>query len=245
VATTLRPRAQRAVAGRSAGDRAADRVGFWRRNALGLVGAGMFLVLVVALALTGHHAYNSDQIAHGERTVSFGRYLTQGHFWEAVFENWESEFLQMAAYILLTVYLIQRGSAESKDPDVHEAVDDDPRHADLRKPVPAPVRRGGVWLWLYENSLLLAFAVLFLGSLLGHALGGLAEHNAELREHHEAAVTFWGYVSSSQFWYESFQNWQSEFLAVFAIVVLSIFLRQRGSPESKPVAAPHDATGST
>ena len=217
---------------------------FWRRNALGLACFGIFAVLVVALVLTGQRAFNADQVDHGQATVTLGGYLHQGHFWEAIFENWESEFLQMAAYILLTIYLIQKGSSQSKDPETHEAVDDDPREADLRKPVPWPVRRGGIWLKLYENSLLLAFVLLFLASIVGHAFGGSAAYNAELEEHGHAAVGVWHYATSSEFWYESFQNWQSEFLAVFAIVTLSIWLRQRGSSESKPVAAPHSATGS-
>jgi hypothetical protein len=200
-------------------------------------------VLVAGLVVTGFDTYNQDQLAHGRHAVGLFDYLQEGQLWEAIFENWESEFLQMAAYILLTVYL-QRGSSESKDPDSHAPVDDDPRDADLRRPVPWPVRRGGLWLRLYENSLLVAFVVLFVASLVGHALGGVDEHNAELHEHGEATVSVWGYVTGSQFWFESFQNWQSEFLAVFAIVVLTVFLRQRGSPESKPVAAPHRSTGS-
>jgi len=218
---------------------------FVRRNSLGLTTFGTFLLLLVAMTVVGHGAYNADQLAHGGASVSLSSYLGEGHFWEALFENWESEFLQMAAYVLLTVFLIQKGSAESKDPDAHEAVDDDPRAADLRAPVPWPVRRGGIWLVLYENSLFLAFVVLFLASFVGHALGGVDEYNAQLREHHEPLVDTWGYVTSSQFWFESFQNWQSEFLAIFAIVVLSVFLRQRGSAESKPVAAPHGATGTS
>ena len=150
----------------------------------------------------------------------------------------------MAAYILLTMFLIQKGSSESKDPDKHEAVDDEPRDVDRRHSVPWPVRRGGLWLILYENSLLIAFAALFLASLIGHAFGGLAEHNADLEQHHQPTMALWSYVGGADFWFESFQNWQSEFLAVFAIVTLSIWLRQRGSPESKPVAAPHGNTGS-
>jgi hypothetical protein len=244
VTSLLRPSAQPRAAGKSSSVKARPD-SFWSRNALALVCFAFFVVLVVGLLLTGHEAYNADRADHGEPAVSLVTYLGQGHFWEAIFENWESEFLQMAAYILLTVFLIQKGSSESKDPDRREAVDDDPRDADLRHPVPWPVRRGGIWLRLYENSLFLAFVVLFLGSIVGHAFGGLAEYNAELRDHGQATVSVWGYVSSAQFWYESFQNWQSEFLAVFAIVVLSIYLRQRGSPESKPVAAPHHSTGNS
>jgi hypothetical protein len=242
MASTLRPAAKGEAGGTTrAGDSGA---GFFRRNSLSITCFAIFALLVVALILTGHHAFNAGQADHGEPAVSLGTYLGDGHFWEALFENWESEFLQMAAYILLTIYLVQRGSSESKDPDEHPPVDDDPREADLREPVPWPVRRGRVWLVLYENSLLIAFIVLFLLSILGHALAGTAEFNSELEQHGQATVSVWGYVSSSQFWYESFQNWQSEFLAVFAIVTLSIWLRQRGSPESKPVAASHASTGS-
>jgi hypothetical protein len=111
--------------------------------------------------------------------------------------------------------------------------------------VPWPVRRGGIWLKLYENSLFIAFVLLFLASIVGHAFGGLDVFNDDLRENGRPAVSVWGYVTSSEFWYESFQNWQSEFLAVFAIIVLSIFLRQRGSPESKPVMAPDSSTGTS
>ena len=224
----------------------ARRDSFWHRNALGLTCFAIFAVLVVALLLTGHHAYNAEQHALGNPAVSLLTYLGEGHFWEAVFENWESEFLQMAAYVILTVFLIQKGSSESKDPEQHDRVDDDPRDADLRRSgVPWPVRRGGVWLTLYENSLFVAFVLLFLASIVGHAFGGLDVFNDELRQNGQPAVSVWGYVTSSEFWYESFQNWQSEFLAVFAIIVLSIYLRQRGSPESKPVMAPDSSTGTS
>lgn len=240
--STLTPTGQRRVAGVS--PTSPPPHSFWRDHSLAIVCFLVFAALLVGLVVTGFDTYNQDQVAHGSQAVGFFDYLREGDLWEAVFENWESEFLQMAAYILLTVYLIQRGSSESKDPDRHAAVDDDPRDADQRRRVPWPVRRGGIWLRLYENSLLLAFVVLFVASLVGHALGGVDAHNAELQEHGQPTVSLWGYVTSSQFWFESLQNWQSEFLAVFAIVVLTVFLRQRGSPESKPVAEPHRATGS-
>jgi Domain of unknown function (DUF6766) len=240
--STLTPTGQRRAAGQSGPT--APKSSFWRDNSLAIVCFLLFAAMLVGLVATGFDTYNQDQVAHGGHAVGFLDYVREGDLWEAVFENWESEFLQMASFILLTVYLIQRGSAESKDPDEHAAVDDDPRDADQRRRVPWPVRRGGIWLFLYENSLLLAFIVLFVASLVGHALGGVDAHNAELQEHGQPTLSLWGYVSSSQFWFESFQNWQSEFLSVFAIVVLTIFLRQRGSPESKPVAEPHRATGS-
>ena len=240
--STLRPAAQEAVAASTTAPRRRTP-SFVKRNSLAIVSFTLFLVFAVGMVLTGHDSYNAEQIAHGGTAVSFGTYVREGHIWEALFENWESEFLQMGAYVLLTVFLIQKGSAESKDPEQHDAVDDDPRDADLRTRVPWPVRRGGPWLFVYENSLFLAFVVLFVASLVGHALGGVDAYNADLQQHHQPLVDTWGYATSAQFWFESFQNWQSEFLAVFAIVVLSIFLRQRGSAESKPVAAPHRATG--
>ena len=242
--STLRPSAEKRASG--AASNQVDRPeSFLRRNALSLACLAAFLVILAAMVLTGWHSFNSEQLEHGEAPLSLWGYFGQGHIWEALFENWESEFLQMAAYVLLTAYLVQRGSAESKDPEQHEPVDDDPKDADLRHDVPWPVRRGGIVLRLYEHSLAIAFTLLFLGSFVGHALGGAAAYNDELRAHGETAVSTWQYVSGSQFWFESFQNWQSEFLAVFAIVVLTIFLRQKGSSESKPVAAPHTATGTS
>ncbi|MET0166804.1 MAG: DUF6766 family protein [Vicinamibacterales bacterium] len=241
MASTLRPSARREL--HAQGSPTKDS--FVRRNALALTCVAIFLVLVVGMLVSGHRSYNAEQVEHGDVVVSLWTYLGEGHFWEGLFENWESEFLQMAAYIALTALLIQRGSAESKDPDKRESVDEDPRNADQRKRVPWPVRRGGIWLVLYENSLVIAFTVLFIGSTVGHAFGGLAEHNADLRQHGEASMTLWNYVTGADFWYESLQNWQSEFLAVLSIVVLTIWLRQKGSPESKPVAAPHAATGSS
>jgi hypothetical protein len=148
----------------------------------------------------------------------------------------------MAAFVVLTIFLIQKGSAESKTPK-RDDVDEDPRRHRGDPDAPWPVRRGGVWLTLYKNSLLIAFVVLFLGSMIGHALGGTAEYNADQVEHGEPRVSVVEFVRTSEFWFQSFQNWQSEFLAVGSIVVLTIFLRQQGSSESKPVHAPHDQTG--
>ncbi len=213
-----------------------------RRNVLGWVCAGIFLVLFLGQILTGWREHDNDARSHQEHGITFVEYLTTGHFAEATFENWESEFLQMASYIVLTIWFVQRGSAESKDPDGDD-VDTDPSSHRADPEAPWPVRRGGVWLRLYENSLVIAFGVLFLGSVLGHALGGTAEYNAEARSHHERLVSTWTFMQSSSFWFQSFQNWQSEFLAVGAIVGLTVVLRQKGSAESKPVAAPMSETG--
>jgi hypothetical protein len=216
---------------------------FFRDNGLSLVVLTIFLVCLVGQALTGWHVYNEEQTSHGEPTESLTGYLGTGHFAEAVFENWESEFLQMGAYVILTVFLFQRGSAESKDPDKENPSDEDPREHRDDEDAPGPVRRGGLALKLYEHSLSLAFLALFLASFVGHAWGGAAEYSDEQAQHGEPPVSAWEFVRTSRFWFESLQNWQSEFLAVGAIVILSIWLRERGSPESKPVARPHRSTG--
>ncbi len=203
---------------------------------------GLFAIFLLFMSFAGERQYNEEQTDHGESTVGYVEYLTTGHFVEAVFENWESEFLQMGAYVLLTVFLRQRGSPESKTMDGDEVVDEDPRHAD-RDDAPWLARTGGVKLWLYERSLTIALFALFLLSFALHAAGGAREYSAEQAAHGGAAVGTLAYLKTSQFWFESFQNWQSEFLAVGVLVVLSIYLRQRGSPESKPVAASHAETG--
>jgi hypothetical protein len=159
-------------------------------------------------------------------------------------ENWESEFLQMAAYVLLTVFLFQRGSSESKNPDEEADVDREPRSARDRKDAPWPVRRGGVMLAIYQNSLSLAFALLFAASFALHAAGSLRAMRAEQVEKGEPLIGAREYLTGPDFWFESFQNWQSEFLAIASMVMLSIWLRQKGSPESKPVDAAHHETGS-
>ncbi len=204
---------------------------------------GFFLVFWIAQILTGHNAYNHEQTDHGAPAVGLSRYLRTGHVVEATFENWESEYLQMAAYVLLTAFLFERGSSESKDPDSPEVVDEDPRTARNRPGVPWPVRRGGAVLVVYNYSLSLALFLLFLISFGLHAAGGAREFSEGQIAHGGEAVSTLGFMRTAEFWFQSFQNWQSEFLAVGSIVVLSIVLRHKGSPESKPVAAPHKQTG--
>jgi hypothetical protein len=214
-------------------------------NGLSLALFALFLAILVGQTVTGHLQYNEDQHEHGQPTVSYGEYLTSSHFLEATMENWESEFLQMFAYVVMTIFLFQRGSSESKDPDKEEPVDRNPRHARDKKDAPWPVRRGGFILTLYENSLSIAFLLLFLLSFFLHAVGGAGEYNQEQAEHGQAErVTTLSYMGTSRFWFESLQNWQSEFLAIGSMVVLSVWLRQKGSPESKPVDAAHSDTGS-
>jgi hypothetical protein len=213
-----------------------------RDNGLSLAMFGIFLLCWAGQAVAGYHDYNSDQKEHGQSTVTFTRYFATGHFWEATLENWESEFLQMGAYVVLTVFLVQCGAADSKDPDGgEEEVDREPDPK--KKDAPRPVRRGGWRLKLYENSLSIALLTLFLLSFLGHAAGGAKEYNEEQIEHGQQTVTMAEFMNSSHFWFQSMQNWQSEFLSIGMLVVLSIYLRQKGSPESKPVDAPDKETG--
>jgi hypothetical protein len=214
-----------------------------RDRALTLVLMAMFLVFLTAQFTTGLYEYNATQAEHGQLSVGMTEYLTTGHPWEALFENWESEFLQMAMFVLLTTILVQKGSPESRRPGVKELVDADPRDFAGEPDVPWPVARGGWVLRLYEHSLGLAFILLFLVSCVGHALGGFAEYAADHVEHGQARPTLSDYLVSARFWFESFQNWQSEFLAIASMVWLAVYLRQRWSPESKPVHAAHDETG--
>ncbi|WP_275572045.1 DUF6766 family protein [Mycolicibacterium vanbaalenii] len=222
------------------------RNGNWvRDNGLLLACLGLFVVFFVGMIVSGAATYNEEQLDHGsQETVSLLGYLVSGDFVEATFENWESEFLQMGMYVVLTAFLYQRGSAESKPIDGEAPQDKDPRLEKLDASMPWPVRRGGVALRFYEHSLAIALFVLFFASWGLHALGGAAAFNEERLQHGQPAVSVLQYLTTSQFWFESMQNWQSEFVAVAAIVGLSIFLRQRGSAESKPVAEPHRETSS-
>jgi uncharacterized protein DUF6766 len=215
-----------------------------RENGLSIVLVSAFMVFWIGQSVVGHGEYNAEQRQHGEPAIEYRAYLRSAHFWEATTENWESEFLQIFSYVFLTAFLFQKGSAESKKLDEREPADRDPRASKSRADAPWPVRRGGLILRLYESSLSLAFLGCFLGAITLHAVSGARVYNEEQVEHGQATVSTLGYAGTSRFWFESFQNWQSEFLAIALVVVLSIFLRQRGSPESKPVDSPHSETGS-
>ncbi len=218
----------------------------WRDNNLSIVLGILFVLCVVGHAYSGWLTYNDQQRQHGQPEVSIEAFLTSSEFGETIFENWESEFLQMGFYVLLTVFLYQKGSSESKKCDGSDEVEQDPWVHRNDKDAPGPVKAGGWRLRLYRNSLSLAFLLLFAISFWGHAASGARKFTEEQRAHGIAEeVTTIEYLQRPHFWYESFQNWQSEFLAVLAIVVLSIWLRQWGSPESKPVHAPNSATGSS
>jgi hypothetical protein len=225
--------------------RSGSKGGFFRENGLAIVWLGLFFLSFIAgQTVFGHMEYNEDQREHRRPEVTFTQYLSTAHFVEATMENWESEFLQMFMFVVLTSFLYQKGSAESKKLYQKEPVDRDPRNSRSKKDAPWPVRRGGLVLRIYENSLSLAFLILFLACFWLHAASGARNYNEEQSEHGQTEkVTTLQYVGTSRFWFESLQNWQSEFLAVGMMVVLSIWLRQRGSPESKPVDAPHEQTG--
>ena len=217
--------------------------GRWARdNGLLLACLGLFAVFFAGMIVSGAATHNAEQHDHGsQETVSVFGYLRSGDFVEATFENWESEFLQMGMYVVLTAMLYQKGSSESKPLSKSAPQDADPREAAKRNS-PWPVRRGGGPLAVYEHSLAIAFFALFFASWALHALGGVSAFNEEQIQHGQPAISVWRYVATAQFWFESMQNWQSEFVAVAAIIGLSIFLRQRGSAESKPVADPHHET---
>ncbi|HEU4470983.1 MAG TPA: DUF6766 family protein [Flavisolibacter sp.] len=215
---------------------------FIRNNSLSLVFLLLFIVAIVAQAFTGMQVYNEEMAEEGGVQVNFLQYIFTGNFIEATFENWESEFLQMGLFVWLSMFLYQKGSSESKDPDESEEVEREPDPN--REGVPAPVKHGGWQLAIYKHSLSYALFFFFLLSFLAHWYGSLKDYNQEQVIKGKPVESAMQYLSNPKLWSESFENWQSEFLSVFAIVVLSIFLRQKNSPQSKPVDAPNSETGS-
>ncbi len=211
------------------------------RNSLSIVFLLLFLFSIGGQAVTGFREHNKDLEELNHPPDSFTAYLQSGHFIQATFENWESEFLQMALFVVLTIFLRQKGSSESKQCEGSEEVDREP--SAKRKGAPWPVRKGGLVLALYKHSLSIALLILFIVSIALHFYGSLRDENLHLKIKGLPPETPGHFFSGSRFWFESFQNWQSEFLSVFAIVFLSIYLRQKGSPQSKPVDAPNDETG--
>ncbi|HZN73058.1 MAG TPA: DUF6766 family protein [Micromonosporaceae bacterium] len=212
------------------------------RNALALTTFAAFVIFLSLQAVFGWQVRNEELTEAGRSADGFLGYLSSGHFVEAVFENWESEFLQMGAYVLLTAYLVQVGSPESKPLDGHDRAEDHPTKATTKSP---RWSRRKDWRYLvYRNSLSLCLFGFFALSFLAHLLGGTAAYNEEQALRTGAPpISAVGFLGTSEFWFQSMQNWQSEFLAVGTLVVLSIVLRQHGSPQSKPVTAAHSQTG--
>jgi membrane protein implicated in regulation of membrane protease activity len=217
---------------------------FLRENALSIGFRLLYLVSLAAEALVGHAHFNADQAAHSESAVSLGHYVTSSAFAADVTENWQSEYLQFLLFVVVTVWLIQRGSPESKPPG-KEGVDSDEEQLVgpyARPDSPLWARVGGWRTAVYSNSLAVVMGGLWVLSWCAQSVTGRVVYNVEQVEHHEATVSLVQYVGTSEFWDRTLQNWQSEFLAVGSMAALSIYLRQRGSPESKPVGAPHGAT---
>ena len=224
---------------------------FLKNSSLSLFFLALLLLSVVFQAIVGHDLYNDEEASHAAlnheapQLISFGRYLFTSHFGQALMENWQSEYLQFSLLVLATVWFLQRGSTESKELGKEGTESDKDQmlgeHAQQNSPKWA--KAGGFRLWVYSNSLLVVMGLIFLLSWFAQSVTGWTEFNADAAEHSEQPVSWLGYVGSSSFWFDTLQNWQSEFLAVGSMAVLSIWLRQRGSPESKPVGAPHTSTG--
>jgi hypothetical protein len=217
--------------------RQGNDAGWLRENGLGLALALLFAFCLVGLVVSGHASTNEDRAHDGLPPLSVAEYVASPAFVAATFENWESEFLQMGVFVLLSAWLRQKGSAESRP--LHE---EEPQ-VFAPEQRPWPVRRGGIIRRLYEWSLAIAFFALFAVSFVAHLLGSVGAHNEQEVARGAAPVAIADYLGNAKFWFESFQNWQSEFLSLLAIVLLTIWLRQKDSPQSKPVEAPHHHTG--
>jgi uncharacterized protein DUF6766 len=218
-----------------------------RENSLALFFLVLFLATLVGQSIAGHLEYNDELRAHGDPTISWGRYVVSSHFGGAVTENWQSEFLQFSFFIAATIWLVQRGSAESKKLNEGGLQDDKQQqvgeHASQQSPAWARIKD---WRYrLYSNSLLIVMTVLFFGSWFTQSVTNWTTFNEDQLDHRAQTVSWLTYIGSADFWEKTLQNWQSEFLAVGTMAVFTIYLRQRGSPESKPVGAPHDETGSS
>jgi hypothetical protein len=218
-----------------------------RDNSLSVFFLALLLASLVGQSFAGWYDYNADQVTHGESQVTWGYYVTSSSFWGAVMENWQSEFLQFSLFILATVWLIQRGSNESKPPQDAGLESDQAQQIGGHAPRSAPLwaRTRGWRTNLYSNSLLIVMTTIFFATWFAQSLTDKTVYNAEMEEHGQQAVSWASYVGTSDFWEKTLQNWQSEFLAVGTMAVFTIYLRQRGSPESKPVGAPHDQTGTS
>jgi hypothetical protein len=220
-------------------------VRFLKHNSLSIVFLVLFLLAVFGQALAGRADFNEDQIRHGDPEISLARYVVSSEYGVAVMENWQSEYLQFTLFVLLTVWLLQRGSPESKELDQAGRESDEQQkvgeHAQHNSPRWAKV--GGIRRTIYENSLLLVMGVIWVGTWFAQSVTGVTQYNTQRLDHQEDPVSWSSYLTTPDFWERTLQNWQSEFLAVGSMAILAVYLRQRGSPESKPVGAPHTATG--
>ena len=224
------------------------RSGFLRSNSLSIFFLVIFLAALAGQSYAGWHGYNADAHDHEESGISYVRYLTSSSFGQAVTENWQSEYLQFVLYIMATIWFVQRGSPESKRVrDRGRESEEDQELGDRARPdSPALARHaGGLGRLLYSNSLLVWMGVIWLASWFGQSVTGWSAYNSDQLGHGENGTNWIGYIGTSDFWESTLQNWQSEFLAVGSMAIFAVYLRQRGSPESKPVGAPHDETASS
>lgn len=218
---------------------------FVRENSLGLVFGVLFLLALAGQAIAGHADYNAEQLTDGLQPISLGRYLTSASFGVDVAENWQSEYLQFFLYIVLTVWLLQRGSPESKSLDQAGTESDRDQLVGefAREDSPAWAKAAGWRRQLLSNSLGLVMGGIFLLSWLAQSIAGVAAFNERQLSQLQSPDTWLQYVAEPDFWNRTLQNWQSELLAVASMSILAIYLRQRGSPESKPVGSAHTSTG--
>jgi len=222
-----------------------------KENGLGLFFFGLFAAVLVGQAIAGHALYNDEERDHAAlldespQTISLWRYVVSSSFGRAVMENWQSEYLQFSVYVLATVWLVQKGSTESKPVEKAgpESDEDQKVGSYAQKRSPAWAKVGGLRRWLLSNSLLLVMGAIFLGAWFAQSVTGWSTYNAEQIQHEAERVSWLGYIGSADFWESTLQNWQSEFLAVGTMAIFSVYLRQRGSSQSKPVGTPHDETG--
>jgi hypothetical protein len=216
-----------------------------RDHSLSLFFLTIFVAALIGQAFAGNAEFNNEALEHGSETLSFWSYVVSPDFGQAVMENWQSEYLQFTLFIMATVWFVQKGSPESKELDkAGRESDEDQRigeHAQHDSPKWARAR--GFKLRLYSNSLLIVMLTIWLGSWFAQSLTGWRAYNEQQIDHDSSTLGWLQYLGTADFWETTLQNWQSEFLAVGSMAVLAIYLRQRGSPESKPVGASHDATG--
>lgn len=220
---------------------------FTFESGLTLFFSALFIGTILAQSIAGQRAYNAERRQHGGDPVSWWDYATSSHLGQAVMENWQSEYLQFMLFILATIWLVQRGSNESKPLDDVGLESDQKQQVGGYAPDGAPrwAKLRGWRTLVYGNSLLIVMAVIFLGSWFAQSVTAWTEFNERQRAHGDAALAWFDYVRNPEFWERTFQNWQSEFLAIATMVIFTVFLRQRGSPESKPVGAPHRQTGTS
>jgi hypothetical protein len=216
---------------------------FLRENSLTLCFLLFFFAALIGQAIAGHAGFNADQLQHGGTDISLWSYVTTAAYGAAVLENWQSEYLQFSLLILLTVWLIQRGSPESKEPGESGGGSDEEENVAqyATQKSPAWARARGLRQATYANSLVIAMGFIWLCSWLGQSVAGWTEYSDTRMEHLQTPLTWVGYLGSPDFWERTFQNWQSEFLAVASMSIFAVYLRQRGSPESKPIGAPYDS----